>query len=388
MLSGRLIGLSREIGVFIREIFIIDMDKKYFDLTNPNHNIDTLSIQMTDEYNCCIIDKNQNLFYGFILAKSQKENVFTICNFQKSSIDKKYQVRLVFRKTDSHFKDRNVYKGSDCVRVSFEKGQDGYREFWKMISFLYKWRETIDLGEFEDFFSITNKNTYDILNYVSDKDNKEIILSNLEKLSSDKLESIENLINITHIKQILDIWEKNKQNKQESFWQNLFTNNSLILSQIFSCPFIFLQQQFFCGGKNGKNQGGIEADFIYKNKLTQNTAFIEIKTPLTQIVNQTLYLGVNDEDDNAIYPISAALTGGVNEVLNQKNIFIQKKDSISSSEKEHFNFKCVLIGGTLSALSPGQIKSFELYRSSLRDVEIITFDELFARIELMLDILV
>ena len=34
-----------------------------------------------------------------------------------------------------------------------------------------------------------------------------------------------------------------------------------------------------------------------------------------------------DLDNNAIYSISSKLTGGINEVLNQKNTFIQKKDS-------------------------------------------------------------
>lgn len=94
-----------------------------------------------------------------------------------------------------------------------------------------------------------------------------------------------------------------------------------------------------------------------------------------------------DLDNNAIYSISSKLTGGINEVLNQKNTFIQKKDSSQENVKKHSNFKCVFIGGSISALTDGQRKSFELYRSSLRNVEIITYDELFERINLIVEML-
>jgi len=214
----------------------------------------------------------------------------------------------------------------------------------------------------------------------------EIDFSFVSTLSNEKISDLSNLVNIKKIKNILDEWKENKQNSNESYWQNLLKENNLILSQIFACPFIFIKDQFFCGGKTGSNSGGIETDFIYQNNLTQNTAFIEIKTPQAILVNKSLYLGKNDDDNNAIYSISSDLTGGVNEVLNQKNIFIQKKDSIEEIEKQHLNFKCVFLGGMISSLTKGQIKSFELYRSSLRDVEIITYDELFERIELILNI--
>ncbi len=103
-------------------------------------------------------------------------------------------------------------------------------------------------------------------------------------------------------------------------------------------------------------------------------------------MNKSLYLGKNDTDNNAIYSISSKLTGGINEVLNQKNIFIQKKNSLEENEKIHSNFKCIFIGGSISSLTVGQRKSFELYRSSLSNVEIITFDELFERIKSLLKI--
>lgn len=362
-------------------------DKNYFDLTIEN-DLSNLSIQKKDVFECQLIDANKKVYDGFKIAQSNKGNVFTVCDiiFHKSDIDHKYQARLTFRKTDEQLQNKRVRKNIDQIIIPFKSGSDGYREFWKMIAYLYEWLKKNNSGEFEDYFSVTDKNLANALHKIASIENKETVLNNLEKLSNNDISNIENLVNITKIKNIINDWEKNKENDSEDYWQNLFKKNSYILSQIFACPFIFIQEQFYCGGKTGTNKGGIEADFVYQNKLTNNTAFIEIKTPKTDLVNKSLYLGTNDEDNNAIYSISSKLTGGINEVLNQRNTFIQKKDSLQENTKIHSNFKCVFIGGTIILLTEGQRKSFELYRSSLRNVEIITFDELFERIKSILEI--
>ena len=44
-------------------------------------------------------------------------------------------------------------------------------------------------------------------------------------------------------------------------------------------------------------------------------------------------------------------------------------------------YKCVVLMGTISSLEPRELKSFELFRSNSKDVEMITFDELLARFE-------
>jgi hypothetical protein len=364
------------------------MSNKYFDLTDDIKKLADLRIDTKNVFDCELVDSNGNKYVGFILAKSKKVYTICECNFQKSKTDDKYQPRLVFKKTDKAFKERNVNKGTDYVRIPFGKGKEGYRELWKMISFLYKWKKSIDLDEFEDYFAVTDKNLAEVLPKIANLKNKSTVLENLKKLSSEHLGNIENLVNATIIRKIIDNWDKNKDkdNKNESYWQKLFQCNPWVLSQIFSCPFVFIQEQFFCGGKRGSNKGGVEADFIYQNKLTKNIAFIEIKTPKTRLVNTNLYRGKNDGDNNAIYSISSEVTGAVNELLNQKCTFIQKKDAIEETTKEHINLKGFLIVGNVSDLKSGQKKSFELYRSSLRNLEVITFDELFSRIKSILEI--
>jgi len=100
-----------------------------------------------------------------------------------------------------------------------------------------------------------------------------------------------------------------------------------------------------------------------------------------------LYRGKNDDDANAIYSIDQKLTGSVNQVLNQRNVFVQYKYPNLAIDMECTNCKCVVIAGRIQDLSKGQKKSFEMYRNSLRDVEIITYDELYNRINYILDLL-
>jgi hypothetical protein len=77
-----------------------------------------------------LVDDKNVIYDGFKLAKTKKGNTFTVCdiNFQKSNINNKYQARLTFRKTDNEFKERNVNKGTDCIRITFNTSQYGYRE--------------------------------------------------------------------------------------------------------------------------------------------------------------------------------------------------------------------------------------------------------------------
>lgn len=350
-------------------------DKKYFDLKKDD--LLKLSIKKIDSFNCQLVDDN-NVFCGFKLTSSPAGNIYSVCDidFQKSSTDKKYQARLTFRKTDNEFKDRNVNKGVDCIRIPFQTGDDGYREFWKMVAFLYKWREQIDLGEFEDYFAITDKNVAAVLSKLADIRNKKTVLDNLEKLSQNDLENISNLVNVTQIRIINKIWEDNKDNEDEDFWQKTFKAHAWVLSQIFACPYIKIGEKTYCGGKEDDNKGGVLGDFQYKNSLTNNIALIEIKTPARNILVGKKYRG-EEGKENIIYSMHEELTGGVNQVLNQKKVYV--KTHRETIDKELNNIKCVLVIGKLPAMID-QKKSFEYYRNSLRDVEVITYDELFERI--------
>jgi hypothetical protein len=140
------------------------MSKNYFDLTK--RKIDELKIVKQDNFTCNIVDSNGEVFNGFILAITQKTEDKRICeiSLQKSSTDKKYQPRLIFRKIDNNLNDKQI-DAKRPVIIDFLKGENGYREFWEMITFLFKAKDLIDTGDFIDEMKvISNKQFTEFLN--------------------------------------------------------------------------------------------------------------------------------------------------------------------------------------------------------------------------------
>lgn len=361
------------------------MEKIYYNLTNQD--ISKLIIKKKDTFECVLTDLDDNIYDGFKLFESEKGLNYIVCDvsFQKSSTDKKYQARLKFRKTDSDFKVRNVKKGSDENIISFEKGTDGggYRAFWKMITFLYKWEKIIDLGEFEDFFTITDKDASKFLKEIINIKNKEIFVQSLRILSREEILDISDLVNASKLHRILKIWEENKNNYNEDFWQGVFQDNVWILEQIFATPYTKIGEKFYCGGKEDNDKGGVKGDLLYQDN-TKNIAFIEIKTPEDSLIIGGQYRGAGLVIGvNSIYSINTKLTGAVNQVLNQRKEYLKLHQEKNGRLLN--NSKCVVIIG-ITPKENVKIKSFDLYRNSLRDVEIITYNELFQRIYNILEI--
>ena len=185
--------------------------------------------------------------------------------------------------------------------------------------------------------------------------------------------------------QALEIWRLYKDdNVKESFWQEFFTKYSWVISQCFSAPIMIFENEAFVGGTNISNKGAKIIDYTFKNKLSDNLVLFEIKKPSTELIGK-LYRA-------DIYSVSNELTGAIIQTLQYrdkclKNYLSLFKESADDGKYfELFNPKCILIIGRLSSLDKNQRQSFELFRNSLSMIEIITYDELFTKIENLLDI--
>lgn len=177
-------------------------------------------------------------------------------------------------------------------------------------------------------------------------------------------------------------WENNKDNSTESDWHEFFVKNNWILSQCFSAPFLLFNEKAYVGGKNISNKNGSILDFIYKNNLIDNIAILEIKTPTAHLIGR--------EYRNDICSVSSELTGSINQILNykdrlQKEYFVNRYNS--NINFSVLNPKCILIIGNLEELSEVERRSFELFRADLRSIEIITYDELFEKINLLKELI-
>lgn len=188
---------------------------------------------------------------------------------------------------------------------------------------------------------------------------------------------------INNLKNILKIWDDNQENREEEFWQKVFWDNAIILSQVFSFPVIFIEGKAYVGGKNLSNKGGNWVDFLLKNNLTKNTALVEIKTPKTKIIGIPY---------RSVYSISADITGAIVQISNYKDSLTKEYRNLVEDMEEEinaFNPQCMVIAGNAQAelISKEHIKSFELFRSGLKDVQLITYDELFRKIEILIELM-
>ena len=275
--------------------------------------------------------------------------------------------------------DLSRLKDSEWIKLELKSS-----ELKKLITELDKYYEIfkkfgIVLGE--KSFVVTPENAREIIEkFLQNPEN----FKKLQELQINDLKKLNLISSINSLKNVLKTWSDNKKNGDESYWQTFFKENSWIIAQIFSYPVILLQNQAYVGGKGINNKGGNVVDFLYKNSLSDNVLLVEIKTPITPIVGSAYR--------NKSYSISSDLSGSITQILNYKDEL--QKDYhrlVRQSTKifQTFNPKCMVVVGTLSdsSLNTEQKRSFELFRSDSRQVEIVTFDELFQKVQMLVSLL-
>lgn len=199
-----------------------------------------------------------------------------------------------------------------------------------------------------------------------------------------KTEEKINFIKLNSIRKNFEkiVAQKTDTNKLEERCQDFFKENKWIFSSILSAPVALYQDKAYVGGKTIENKEGKVADFLYRNSLTQNVYIIEIKTPLKKLIDsKAAYRKPN------VFSLGRELTGGLVQILDQKDSLQKEFYSLGKGSKDEFNSfnpKALLVIGRLSDLTDKQIPTFELFRNNMKDVEIITYDELLARTNLIL----
>jgi hypothetical protein len=223
-------------------------------------------------------------------------------------------------------------------------------------------------------------------------DDKRVILNLLQKLSTAKREIFErqewiltkDKIDYKFIEDVLDRFKGllALKNINEKKWHDFFKDNPFIFSQLFAFPTVLFKDKAYVGGKTIEDESGKIVDFLYANRLTRNSVLIEIKTHTTKLLNKRPYRGSD------VFNMAKNLSGAINQVLDQKETYCKKFDAIRRSEDDvtSFNPRCIIIIGRVKSLNKRQLKAFELIRSSLKDIEIIAFDELYVRIKAILNI--
>lgn len=252
--------------------------------------------------------------------------------------------------------------------ATYTRIDSAFREFLSIIQ--NEPSEAIMIGEKENYNLIKI-----LLQIISKTNSLDYLRKNLSELQNESIQHLSSSLNFERLQRVANLMQENLDNSNEEFWQKgVFKENQWVLAQIFSCPFTIFEDKAYVGGKGIDNKNGNVCDFIYQNKISQNIALIEIKTPCTEIIGGE-YRGT--------VSFSQELSGAVNQVLNYRDNLMKSYYMLSNSTPEPFSAvmpKCVIIIGKLASMKEKEISAFENFRNSLNNIIIMTFDELHKRI--------
>ena len=179
---------------------------------------------------------------------------------------------------------------------------------------------------------------------------------------------------------VLRIWQGNKTNDLEAFWQRTFRENVYAISQVFAVPVVLIGDGAYVGGMSVNRSSAKLADYLFAHESSKEAAVVEIKTPTTRLLGPR-YRGT--------FRPSSELAGAVMQILDYRRELSRDHGSSITRGTLHkleaFAPRCVVIignGGT--ELDTEQKRTaFELFRTGLRDVEVVTYDELFRKVEML-----
>jgi hypothetical protein len=139
-------------------------------------------------------------------------------------------------------------------------------------------------------------------------------------------------------------------------------------------------ERMLVGGVRAGGQHGKIADYLLRNQLTDAAVIVELKTP-------TALLLYDSEYRQDVFIPSRELSGAVQQVLEQRAQFMKQMHALQAELEpteprlEIVEPQCVVIvGNTAQLATKSRRRSFEAYRTELRNVRIVTFDEMFAKL--------
>lgn len=386
---------------------------EYIDLTDQACDLSHYRIEATPDFNCVIIDdaEKPNEYSGFLLAKSKGGEAYTVCDvdFHYSQKDRKYATRLIFRRTFKDGRDKEVGKNQIFQRISFQTGTDGYREFWKMISFLETFKETVDVGEFLDEFKVVSKEEIvSNLKKIDESERTNYLMKIIEESKSNE-DVLANLLALKQRQQSIKVFKLLMDNEDnyrkryrkhhkitkpgdEAVWHHFFKAHKWIFGLSLDLRFTedYLDEQSL-GNQNTSGNGSPVVDFM---GISSFTTLIEIKTPEKKFFKD----GRSNGSRTNTWSFHDDFIAAISQCLGQKDAFLKNiasKDLVDENKVTQdkrlirtVDPKTILVYGDKSKELPDRdnstdnfIKkdSLERFIRDSRNLIIISFDELYSR---------
>jgi hypothetical protein len=382
--------------------------KPSFDIFNlVTDDIEKLEIKENYSKDICFVkDKvdDKKYYSSFILDENQRTRIVCDVSFYPSSITHKYIPRLAFKKVGLD-NNQKITEISKPINISFTKSEQSII-FWRFIGFLNSFKEIVDLGEFHDSYRIISKDAYFIEFESKDEKQKLEEIKELLKISELKDKDIGNLVfehrkenikafyyllknkTITEKESILLYSEKYNLKGEEAVWHHFLKMHDWILGLNVDIKFIrdFYDEQKV-GTENSKGSTSPKTDLL---GISDYTTLIELKHSNTKIFKST-------KSRANTWDFSTDFIEGVSQCLGQKfsleksfetKVFLNdKNERLDKNKHKTIDPKTVFIIGNRKKEFPHDsldehfIKSetFERFRRNNRNLEIVTYDELFER---------
>ncbi len=179
-------------------------------------------------------------------------------------------------------------------------------------------------------------------------------------------------INVAYLEDVIDGYERlmKAMTDNEKAWQAFFDLHGWILGNVFPYQVILTQKEAYVGGKTIANKEGRVVDFLFQNGFCDNYALLEIKTHLTKLMKPKAYR------EPEAFAQHEDCAGSLSQCLDQKQTFMNDIGNGLSLDP-----KVVLLIGRKSELNDKQARAFELLRRNQKNVDIVTFDELLAKLK-------
>lgn len=173
----------------------------------------------------------------------------------------------------------------------------------------------------------------------------------------------------------------------ESEWQFFFEKNQWIFGYGLNYQFLdSIQSQPNYGGTSYTKKGAQKGDFLHKTQATAKfTVLVEIKKSNTYLIEKDKN-GHHKKYRNGSWLLSNELIGGITQLQVNCKTWQRTSDypdnvDLIKNKIYTINPKGILVIGNTKEFNEdrSKLESFEIYRQSLSNPEIITFDELYER---------
>jgi hypothetical protein len=319
----------------------------------------------------------------FILDDRPKVHYVCAVTLIKKDGDKKFTPRLHFtvrNKKGNTIATKEVAATPENITI---KGSVSFTEchlnFWKLMSYL---KNMAELDVPDESFSLHKKSQEEITDAFSKLDPtlaKDIV----KRLAEGITFTAEDLNQMLRRKEQLAEFEGDLiwYGSAEEHWQEFFHNNKWIFGYGLNYVILDVNGHAYVGGKDVEGHGGQNPDFL---GITQGnvkfSVIVEIKTPNTDLLRG------DQEIRSGAWSLSKELTDAVAQLqanTDEWNVggSRTRQNQAKLKDVQTITPKGILVIGSLQQIQDTQSKifTFERFRRSLSNIEIITFDELLER---------